>query len=146
MGPVGEKCLYTWPSMDTPLLRGNLKNGLIGKHTRNKWVLDKIHYQKIDAHQLKCSDNTIDAIFLLGSLHHIPDKIRGLKEILRILKKEGKIILFDYTDVRIEQIKQHSHHHPPAINPKELLDNLPVSYTESLDEKKEIFCYIIKKN
>ena len=109
-------------------------------------VKDKIHYQKLDAHQMEFSNNTIDAIFLLGSLHHIPDKMRGLKEILRVLKKDGKVVLFDYTDTRIEQIKRHSHHHPSAVDPKELLDKLPVSYTESIDEKKEIFCYIIKKN
>ncbi|TFG21299.1 MAG: class I SAM-dependent methyltransferase [Promethearchaeota archaeon] len=115
-------------------------------YAKQAGVLDKIYYQKFDAHQLMFSDNTIDAIFLLGSLHHISDKMSGLKEILRILKKDGKIILFDYTDIRIEQIKQHSPHHPPAINPKELLDDLPVSYTESIDEKKEIFCYVIKKN
>ena len=109
-------------------------------------VLDSIHYQKLNAHHMDFSDNSIDAIFLLGSLHHIPDKKTGLKEFLRVLKGDGKIVLFDYTDIRIEQIKRHAHHHPPAVDPKDYLDKLPVSYTESIDEKKEIFCYIIKKN
>lgn len=115
-------------------------------YAKQAGVLDKIHYQKLDAHELDFLEKSIDAIFLLGSLHHIPNQIRGLKEFLRVLKKDGKIVLFDYTDKRIEQIKRHSHHHPPAVNPKDYLDKLPVSYAESIDDEKEIFCYVIKKN
>lgn len=109
-------------------------------------VKDKISYQKLDAQNLEFLENSIDGIFLLGSLHHIPDPMKGLNEFLRVLKNDGKIVLFDYTEIRINQIKKHSHHHPPAVNPKEFLKELPVSYTKSIDEKKEIFCYIIKKN
>ena len=116
------------------------------KYAAKAGVRDNIHYQQLDAHKLEFPDENIDAIFLLGSFHHIPEKMRGLKEFLRILKNDGKIVLFDYTDIRIEQIKRHSHHHPPAADPKEYLKELPVSYTESIDEKKEIFCYVIKKN
>ncbi len=116
------------------------------KYAEKAGVSEKIQYQQFDAQKMEFPKESIDAIFLLGSFHHIPDKMRGMKEFLRILKKDGKIILFDYTDIRIEQIKRHAHHHPPAVDPKEYLDKLPVTYQKSIDELNEIFCYIIKKN
>ncbi len=115
-------------------------------HAEIAGVRDKIHYQKIDAQHMNFPDESIDAIFLLGSLHHIPDKLKGLKELIRVIKKDGVIVLFDYTNKRIAQIKQHTHNHPPAVNPKELLADLPVYYSESIDKSKEIYCVVIKKN
>ena len=109
-------------------------------------VYEKITYQQMDAQQLAFPDNSIEFIFLLGSLHHIPNKDIAFKGFLRVLSTDGRIVLFDYTNKRIEKIKKQVHHHPHAVNPEEILDKLPVIYQKSIDEKKEIFSYIIKKN
>jgi cyclopropane fatty-acyl-phospholipid synthase-like methyltransferase len=116
------------------------------KYAQKAGVIDKIHYEKIDAQATEFVSETFDAIFLLGSLHHIPNKNQAFEEFLRILKKDGVIILFDYTNKRIEKIKKHRNHHPPAVNVKKLLRGFPVQYEEILDTNKEVFCFIIKKN
>lgn len=115
-------------------------------YAKQAGVLEKIHYQEMDAQQLNFEDKVFEFIFLLGSLHHIPDKKRAFSEFLRILHPEGRIILFDYTDKRVAQIKKRIHHHPPEIKLKEILNEIPVTYKQFIDEKKEIFCYIIQKN
>ncbi|MBN2157205.1 MAG: class I SAM-dependent methyltransferase [Candidatus Lokiarchaeota archaeon] len=109
-------------------------------------VFEKINYQRIDAQKLDFSDGNFDYVFLLGSLHHIPDKDRVFNEILRVLTQEGKIILFDYTKKRIEQISKNSPYHPPAVHPRSILNSLSVSYQYIIDDKNEIFCFLIEKN
>jgi ubiquinone/menaquinone biosynthesis C-methylase UbiE len=108
-------------------------------------VFEKIHYQPLDAQNLEFEDESVDFIFLLGSLHHIPDKERAILEFLRVLKLRGRILLFDYTKKRIEQIKKRMDHHPPAVNPMVILNKLSVNFNKMIDIKEEIFCYIISK-
>ena len=115
-------------------------------HTIKAGVRDKIQYQKMNAEELDFQSNSIDAIFLLGSFHHIHNKKKAFSEFLRVIKDDGVIILFDYTNKRIEQIKKQAHHHPPAVNVKEYFEDLSVNYTFHLDSNEEVFCYIIKKN
>jgi ubiquinone/menaquinone biosynthesis C-methylase UbiE len=109
-------------------------------------VIDRIAYQQMDAQNLQFQDYSVDAVFLLGSLHHVPDKMKAFKEFLRVLNPIGKIVLFDYTNKRIEQIRQYVPHHPPAVEPHKILDTLPVQYEESVDENGEVFCFIVTKN
>jgi ubiquinone/menaquinone biosynthesis C-methylase UbiE len=44
---------------------------------------------------LKFSDNLFDFVVCVEALEHIPDTIRAVKEMTRVLKKDGKIIIID---------------------------------------------------
>ena len=48
------------------------------------------------AENLPFSDSYFDAVFGFGFLHHVPDWRKGLSEVARVLKSEGKYYLEEY--------------------------------------------------
>jgi ubiquinone/menaquinone biosynthesis C-methylase UbiE len=57
-----------------------------------------------DARNLSISDNSFDAIFLLDVLEHIPDLMKTMKELDRILKAKGVIIVSLPTETGIYKL------------------------------------------
>ncbi len=54
------------------------------------------HFQIADIFSLPFSDNYFDSIWSIAVFHHVPSKqlrLKALKEIKRVLKKDGKIIM-----------------------------------------------------
>jgi len=49
-----------------------------------------------DAENLPFADNTFDTIYSIGVLHHTPNTQKGINEIHRVLKKNGKTIIMLY--------------------------------------------------
>lgn len=49
-----------------------------------------------DAENLPFIDNAFDTIYSIGVLHHTPDTQKGINEIHRVLKKNGKAIIMLY--------------------------------------------------
>jgi ubiquinone/menaquinone biosynthesis C-methylase UbiE len=54
-----------------------------------------ISYRVMDATKLDFKDGYFDAVFDFGIIHHIPNWKDSLKEIKRVLKPEGELILED---------------------------------------------------
>lgn len=50
-----------------------------------------IEFRVGDAMDLKWPDETFDAVFSLGVLHHLEDWQKGIREISRVLKKGGEL-------------------------------------------------------
>ena len=48
-----------------------------------------------DASKLKFKANQFDAVFDFGILHHVPDWKKALRELKRVIKKGGQVILED---------------------------------------------------
>ncbi len=58
--------------------RNNIQNGI---------------YAIIDAEKLPFKNETINGIFLIASLHHLPNPSVAISEMARILKKEGQLLI-----------------------------------------------------
>jgi ubiquinone/menaquinone biosynthesis C-methylase UbiE len=58
--------------------KNNIKNGI---------------YAIIDAENLPFKNESVDAIFLVASLHHLPNPSIAISEIFRVLKKGGKLLI-----------------------------------------------------
>jgi ubiquinone/menaquinone biosynthesis C-methylase UbiE len=56
---------------------------------------ENISFMVMDASKLDFPDNTFDAIFNFGIIHHIPNWKDCLNELKRVLKKNGELILED---------------------------------------------------
>lgn len=54
-----------------------------------------VHFEVGDASQLRFKDNSFDAIFDFGIIHHIPNWRDCLKELYRVLKPGGQLIMED---------------------------------------------------
>lgn len=57
-----------------------------------------------DAENLPFPDRGFDFIFLVGILHHLPDQKKGMQEIKRVLKEEGKVFISEPTKWSINLI------------------------------------------
>ena len=58
-------------------------------------VVHKIKFKTGNADQLPFEDNSIDYIVSTLSLHHWADPLRVLKELNRILKRDGRFLIFE---------------------------------------------------
>lgn len=56
---------------------------------------NNIEFIKGNAEQLPFSDESFDLVFAVLSLHHWKDKEKGLKEMFRVLKRNGSLIIGD---------------------------------------------------
>jgi len=63
------------------------------KSIADKHKIDNIAYAIIDAEYLPFKNNSLDAIFMVASLHHLPDLKKALKEIARVLKPNGQLLI-----------------------------------------------------
>jgi ubiquinone/menaquinone biosynthesis C-methylase UbiE len=60
-------------------------------------VSDLVNFRLMDYSYMDFSEETFDSIFTMESLSHSTNIKRTLKEFFRVLKKGGKIALFEYT-------------------------------------------------
>lgn len=60
-------------------------------------VRDKVHYSLMDYSKTKFKNNEFDCIYTIETLSHSTNIRRTLNEFFRILKKGGRIALFEYT-------------------------------------------------
>lgn len=74
---------------------------LLMRNARAEGVADKIEFKQADVRDLPFEDASFDVIVSSGALHHIsnqmPDHETAIKEINRVLKPDGRIVLWDTT-------------------------------------------------
>jgi ubiquinone/menaquinone biosynthesis C-methylase UbiE len=99
-----------------------------------------IHF---NAEDTSFENESFDAIFLLGALHHIEDKSSAFKEFIRITKLGGIICIFEPTPKRIEAMRKRFPSHPNAIDPRTYAKN----YNLLVDVKNGFFfdAFVFKK-
>ena len=56
---------------------------------------DHLDYKNIDAQNTGFEDNSFNYVIASNMIHHIPFPIKFFKEMNRILKKNGKLIIFE---------------------------------------------------
>lgn len=67
------------------------------KTLRIKFQLDKVFPLCTDSRYLSIRKQTIDQVFLALTLHHIPDPESQLKEAAQVLRREGKLIVVEFS-------------------------------------------------
>lgn len=71
---------------------------------------------RFDAHFMPFCDNSIANIVMIDVLHHLSNPVRFLNEALRVLKKEGRILLFEPYPTPVSSIVYRLFHREP-FNP-----------------------------
>lgn len=61
-------------------------------------LTDRARFEVADANQLPYPDGSFDAVWAVEVLMYLPDRLRALKEIHRVLKPGGLFVLSDYTE------------------------------------------------
>ena len=66
---------------------------------------------KEDVQQLRFEDNAFDIVLCQQVLEHVPDPVKAIKEIYRILKPGGKLIITDLDEHNFDFLrKEHNDH------------------------------------
>ena len=56
---------------------------------------EHLDYKNVDAHNTNFHNNTFDYVIAAHVLHHVPYPIKFFKEMHRILKKDGKLLIHE---------------------------------------------------
>lgn len=103
-----------------------------------------ITYTPFNAEKMPFEDNSFDAVFILGALHHINDKKATLKECKRILTLRGIICIFEPNQEALIFIREKKFpDHPDSVDPREYTQDLHLSI--ELIERPFYDTYILKK-
>jgi len=79
-----------------------------------------ITYTPFNAEKMPFEDNSFDAIFISGALHHIGDRQATFNESVRVVKKNGIICIFEPNNRAIGTIRSKRFpDHPDAVDPRE---------------------------
>lgn len=62
---------------------------------RAKSYPDRMHFTQGNSQELPYEDSTFDLVTCSHSFHHYPDQLQVVKEMRRVLKPEGRVILVD---------------------------------------------------
>jgi len=88
-----------------------------------------ITYTPFNAEKMPFEDNSFDAIFISGALHHIGDRQATFNESVRVVKKNGIICIFEPNNQAIVTIRSKKFpDHPDAVDPRDynIVLKLPV--------------------
>jgi len=67
---------------------------------------EHLNFKNIDAHNTGFKDNSFDYVIASHMIHHIAYPVKFFKEIYRILKKDGKLIIYEsYASVLLQFIE-----------------------------------------
>ena len=103
-----------------------------------------ITYKPFNAEDMPFEDDSFDAIFILGSLHHIDDKEATLKECVRILRLNGIICIFEPNINLMKIIRENKFpSHPDPVDPRNYTRKLPLLL--DLIERPYYTAYILRK-
>jgi ubiquinone/menaquinone biosynthesis C-methylase UbiE len=104
-----------------------------------------IEFKALDAKDMPFEDDTFDAIFFLGSFHHIEEdaRVKVLQECIRTTKANALLCLFEPNESTTHIIKQLDPSHPEAADPTEQARGLNLESRRMEGERFDAF--IIKK-
>ena len=65
------------------------------RHVADAGLTDRITLERVDAKTLPYPDNTFDGLISNSIVHHIHDSLRALKEMGRVMRPEGTVLIRD---------------------------------------------------
>ncbi len=87
-------------------------------------VADRIRYEPLDAQQLSFADDTFDAVFALGAMHHIADPAAAFAEMVRVAKSSGVTCIMEPNAALMEKVRTKHPDHVDPTDPRPFADGL----------------------
>jgi len=106
-------------------------------------VADRIEFQAFDASDIPSAENTFDAVFFFGVLHHVDEGLREavFREALRVVKPQGAVVFFEPKSETLEMVWKSDPDHPRAANPEEYAGDLDVSRSKMTGALMDIYIF-----
>lgn len=139
MASIGFSVLTGEPASDTTHYAG--KNWL--ENATKVGVQDNIRFEAFDAENMPFENNSFDAIFFFGVLHHINEKVRqdAFREAERVAKEKGAIVFFEPKKETLEKVWVNDPEHPLAANPTDYAADLDLNETKLTGSLMDIYVY-----
>lgn len=103
-----------------------------------------ITYTPFNAEDMPFEDDSFNAIFIFGTLHHIDDKTATIKECYRVLKLNGIVCVFEPNKNTLKIIRdKKSPSRPDAVDPRNYVQDL--SFASELITLPFYDAYILRK-
>ena len=113
------------------LLGADLSEGMLEVARHKAQGIKGIRFEKHDCMNLKLEDNSFDAVTVAYGVRNFPDLERGLRELLRVLRPGGHLVIIELTSPRKFPMKQlfwlYSHIVMPLLG--RLVSKDPRAYT-----------------
>ena len=81
-----------WLPQDATLTLTDFSEGMLEAAMANVPALPNIDFRQVDIQQIPYEDNAFDLVIANMMLYHVPDLHKGLSEVARVLKQEGRFI------------------------------------------------------
>jgi len=81
-----------WLPKDASLTLTDFSAGMVKTAMANVPALPNISFQQVDIQQIPFEDNSFDLVIANMMLYHVPDLKKGLSEVARVLRPEGRFI------------------------------------------------------
>lgn len=81
-----------WLPQDAALTLTDFSEGMVEAATNNVPALPNISFRQVDIQQIPYEDDSFDLVIANMMLYHVPDLHKGLSEVARVLKPEGRFI------------------------------------------------------
>ena len=103
-----------------------------------------ITFKPFDAEKMPFEDESFDAIFISGTLHHIKDQQAAFNESARVLKSNGIICIFEPKPRSVAYIRANKFpNHPDGVDPR--IFNKKLQLYVEIKETSFHIVYIFRK-
>ncbi|WP_214484720.1 methyltransferase domain-containing protein [Bacillus sp. SM2101] len=151
---IGTGLNFPFYPNDIHLTGIDFSSGML-KHARKKVNTHTLSYQinliEMDAQQMDFPDNTFDYVVATCVYCSIPDPVKGLKEMGRVCKSDGKIIMLEHMRSENEVVgKMMDILNPIMVNMgganinRKTLDNINKAGL-MIEQKEDLFYSIMRK-
>lgn len=89
-------------------------------------VEDSITFRAFNAEKMPFDDQSFDAVFMMGALHHMSDPSSAVAECIRVLAPKGVISILEPNAALIELARTKYPDHPDPTDPTPFLKNMDV--------------------
>ena len=103
-----------------------------------------ITFKPFNAENLPFDDKSFDAVFIYGSFHHIENKNSTMKECLRILKKQGFLIIIEPSEKIIKNVRKTFPDHPDAVDPRDFVGDLDLNVEVIRKDFANVYVFKLK--
>lgn len=89
-----------------------------------------IEFNAFDAIDIPYEDGLFDAIFCLGSFHHINEhhRVKAIQEFIRVTKSDATICLFEPSQTATKMLKETDPTHPESADPNDYLQGVNLKF------------------
>lgn len=98
---------------------------IANKKVKSLGLRNQVHFQTGDYTYLKFPDKTFDGVYTMETLVHVPDYKKALKEFYRVLKPDGKLVLFEYSVLPPEYLSEEERYYWDIIVEETAMHSLP---------------------